>query len=133
MALTKIDIDFAFICDEVRREDNGKLIIIGVYTYDIIVLNFPVDLVLTIVVSLKVDEPVETDFELRLSHDGKLINTGKGHFKLEKSSITGIPKIPLQNISGPGELKFEMRFGDGDWQTIRKIPILGANVSPLPS
>jgi hypothetical protein len=62
MTATKIDIDFAFICDEVRREDNGKLLIIGVYTNDIIVMNFPVNLLLAVVVGFNVDEPIETDF-----------------------------------------------------------------------
>jgi hypothetical protein len=132
MTATKIDIDFAFICDEVRREDNGKLLIIGVYTNDIIVINFPVNLLLTVVVGFNVDEPIETDFELKISHDGRLLSAMRGHFNLEKSSITGLQKMPLPNISGPGELQFAMRFGDGEWQTIRKIPILSANVSPPP-
>jgi hypothetical protein len=132
MAVTKIDIEFAFICDEVRREDSGKLLIIGVYTYDILVINFPVSLVLTVVVSFNIDAPIETDFELKVSHNGKVMGGGKGHFNLQKSTIIGLPKIPLQNISGPGELKFEIRFGDGAWQTLRKTPISSANVSPPP-
>jgi hypothetical protein len=132
MTASKINIDFAFICDEVRREDNGKLLIIGVYAYDIIVRNFPVDLALTVVVSFNVDAPIETDFELKISHDGKSMSAVKGRFRLEKSSITGFPKLPL-HISAPGELQFEMRLDDGEWQTIRKMPILSANVSPPPS
>ncbi len=132
MTASKINIDFALICDEVRREDNGKLLIIGLYAYDIIVRNFPVDLALTVVVSVNVDAPIETDFELKISHDGKLMSDMKGRFRVEKSSITGFPKLTL-HISDPGELQFEMRFGDGEWRTIRKTPILSANVSPPPS
>jgi hypothetical protein len=128
-----INIDFALVCDEVRREDNGKILIIGIYPYDIIVMNFPVDFALTVAVSVNIDAPVKTNFELKLSHDGKLIGTGKGHFRLEKSSIIWFPKMPLQNISGPGELQFEVRFGDDEWKPLRKLPILSANVLPQPS
>jgi hypothetical protein len=36
------------ICDDVRREENGKEILIGVYSGDIIVTRFPAAMALTI-------------------------------------------------------------------------------------
>jgi hypothetical protein len=83
-------------------------------------MNFPVDFALTVSVSVNIEAPVKTYFELKISHDGKSMSAVKGRFRLEKSSITGFPKLPL-HISAPGELQFEMRLDDGEWQTIRKM------------
>jgi hypothetical protein len=37
----RIDVDYAFFCDDVRREDNGKFIFVGVYTQQLSIATFP--------------------------------------------------------------------------------------------
>ena len=44
MKTAKITIDNAIICDDVRREDNGKHLIIGGWALDFIVPSYPIDL-----------------------------------------------------------------------------------------
>ena len=38
---SKISIRGAILCDDVRKEDNGKILLIGVYSSDILVRQFP--------------------------------------------------------------------------------------------
>jgi hypothetical protein len=37
----RIDVEYAFFCDDVRREDNGKFIFVGVYTQQLSIATFP--------------------------------------------------------------------------------------------
>lgn len=128
-----IRIDFALICDDLRREDNGKLILIGVYPYDIGVSEFPANVVVTVVLGLEVTGPVEKEFEIRVKHDGNQITAGRGKFGIEASAIIGFGGTFLKQIPRPGVVEFQLKFQNGDWQTIKKIPIVLANASPPPS
>lgn len=38
-----LEIREVLVCDDIRREDNGKAILIGVYTGDMVFSNFPVN------------------------------------------------------------------------------------------
>jgi hypothetical protein len=61
--------NFTLICDEVRREDNGKLMILGVYTPDIAVPQIPVVLpTLTFFQSLQSDRAGNWNITMRLQH-----------------------------------------------------------------
>jgi len=62
-----VSLKFSLICDEVRREDNGKLLIIGLYLPDIVVPQLPFVLSsLTLFLSLESDTSGHAGFHLRL-------------------------------------------------------------------
>jgi hypothetical protein len=42
-----IDIQAIILCDDVRREDNGKILVIGMYVGDVLIRQFPTALRLT--------------------------------------------------------------------------------------
>lgn len=60
---------FTLVCDDVRREDNGKLLILGVYNQIILVPQFPVVLpMLTFLHYLDSDRPGTWSVRMRLEH-----------------------------------------------------------------
>lgn len=128
-----IQIDFALVCDDMRREDNGKLILIGVYGYDIAVAEFPANIILTVVIGFKVTGPTEAAFELQVLHERKQIARGRGQFGVSASAILGFGGTLLKDISGPGEIEFQIKLPDQEWQTIKKIPIVLASAPSRPS
>ena len=64
-----VDIKSAILCDDIRREDNGKMLFIGVYVGEILVAEFPVALRLTWVLFGKHQKTASHDMEFRVSYD----------------------------------------------------------------
>lgn len=63
--LAKFGIETAVLCDQVRREDNGKLILIGVYAGGVLLNSYPTTLSLAGYVEGQILEPgfFETEFQ----------------------------------------------------------------------
>jgi hypothetical protein len=51
--MRKLKLVCGIVCDDIRREDNGKEIIIGVYSGSIVVPQFPATLLLSLWVGLE--------------------------------------------------------------------------------
>ena len=68
----------AIICDEVRVEDTGKHIIIGVYSESIAVSDFPANLLLSFWIQFYVDRDGEIDIELRILSNKKQVAHARG-------------------------------------------------------
>lgn len=66
------------ICDDVRREDNGKLLFVGVYTPDIAVSQLPASLPLSAFQLWESDSGGIHEFRLLIKHveSGKVIQDG---------------------------------------------------------
>lgn len=116
-------VQFGFVCDDVRREDNGKLIFIGAYSSDIVVPALPAVLILTLVV--RVEMKGEETLELQVRMGDTLLRKGKGKVR---SNVAGghwvpIPSIVLDKLTTEGRLDFEVRLGDGDWVTACSLPL----------
>jgi uncharacterized protein DUF6941 len=60
---------YTMLCDDVRVESNGKLILIGVYVPDIVIMQLPVLLpCLNFIQFLKVDDTGQFPFRARVQH-----------------------------------------------------------------
>jgi len=60
---------YTLICDDVRQENNGKLIVIGLYLPDIAAFQIPVLLPsLTFIQALESDRPGQWTFRMKLTH-----------------------------------------------------------------
>lgn len=121
---TKIEIKprYAIICDDVRVEDNGKLILIGVYSDEILVPRFPMAISLTFWVEFEsiglgeqlceyrvVLNPGEVEIAKIAGTFGSKEKRGKGSF-----SFGGVG-VQFQQ---PGSLSLQFR-GDGkDWSEL---------------
>jgi hypothetical protein len=113
------------VCEDVRREDNGKEFLIGVYSGPIFTNAMPCTLVLTHWISLEASAPGACKLEC------KIINT-------DESIIHPVPPIKLSipgdigsvslgvgaaiNVSKSGAMTFHVRQNDGEWiEASRKI------------
>lgn len=116
---------FGIICDQVRREDNGKLLIIGVYGHNISVSSFPAHLQLSVVVGTWSKEPLnDCPMEARATFDGTEIYSGKGMITINEpgADIMVVPNI-IVSAHNEGELEIKIRLGSGRWKAVASIPI----------
>lgn len=124
----------ALPCDDVRREDNGKDIIIGVYGDTIVVANFPAPLVLTFWVQFRATELTEAHpFSFRLIGDGDLkFAEMSGGMKTVRIGIGSfaVGPIPLQ-FQVPTKLKFQAKQANGDWQTLREVEVVKGQITAV--
>ena len=96
MAITH---QYTLLCDDVRPEINGKLILIGLYVPDIVVQQLPILLpTLNFVQFLKIDETGQYSFRAKIQH----LETGR-----ELGQAIG-----TLNVVRPGLVINAMRFGN---------------------
>lgn len=122
-----LKVELALVCDDVRREDNGKLIIIGVYNRNIGVPQLPATLFLSLVVRLVATEPVDADVEFQCVVAGERKAGAKGHLKVSEAgpSLFSVPGLLIGDINSECDLEFQWRLGaDGDWETVYSIPLV---------
>jgi hypothetical protein len=111
---------YGVICDDVRREDNGKLLIIGVYSGYIIVQQLPATLLLSLVIAAEVDSSYEIPIELRVKFNKRVIRTGKGTIRMERAGLglTMAKGLLLDDLKESGLLTFQARPSQGRWATL---------------
>ena len=109
---------YTLVCDEVRLENNGKLIVIGLYTPDIFVPQFPFAFPsLTFLQAFMSDQAGQFQFRARIQH----LESGQG---LAQAMGT-------INVRQPGFAASVLRFGN---LTVTRDGVynLIVNVDPQP-
>ena len=120
-------IESVLVCDDIRQEKNGKMILIGVYTGSIVVPTIPAALGLSIwmqarsledanTLAVKI-EAVSTDPE----KSSETIHELAGFTSSDgKDFILAMGRVPVQ-IVGAGYLSVQTRYGGRGWtEVIRK-------------
>lgn len=118
-------VEFVAVCDEVRREDNGKLFLIGTYGADIRVANFPSTIQLTVVVRLYADEAIAAEIEFMCDAKGSAESQIGGHLTMKQNSSLLMPVrgFLLPNIQGPTDLTVKWRLPAKRWKNLHSFPI----------
>ena len=114
----------AIVCDSVRKEDNGKLLFIGVYPSDILVATYPQIVQLTFWMQFSTDEKTEIEIEFRVKKDRETINKGSGKviaMGRQQPSVVTFPPTDI-NIDRECDLYFQLRLENEKWKTAKKIP-----------
>ena len=113
------------ICDQIRREDNGKLFYIGVYGSSINLDKFPSSIQIFISIPVEVNELDIFHFDIRVKYGKKTIMIGRAEFEVEQygDAIVIVPGVFLKDLERPDLLTFSVRLDKGKWKTIRSIPI----------
>lgn len=105
---------FVMMCDEVRVENNGKFIILGVYTPDMSVSQFPATIpLLTFVMWLEYALPGQYQFDARITHleTGTLVAQAMGGMGVPKPGVGLIPiRFSPVQFTQAGAYTFSMRF-----------------------
>jgi hypothetical protein len=122
----KLHVDFVLLCDDVRREDNGKFIIIGVYNNVIGIPELPATLVLSLVLRLMADEACEVDAEFQCLVAGEPKAFSKGRLKVAAAGPTlfRLSNFPIVDIENAGDLEIRWRVGEEKWESIYSIPVI---------
>jgi hypothetical protein len=114
-------IEFVLLCDQVRREDNGKLFAIGIYSGTIVLSEFPATLVLSLVTMIRAHKIGEARIELRILLDGAPVAGWDAMFgspEATGSELISLPPIPVA-VPHAGQLEFQFRQRETDaWQTV---------------
>lgn len=127
--ISKLSAINALVCDDVRIENNGKHIIIGVYTGDIIVSGFPFFLTPCFWVSLPATPPGQYTVSIRYSYDGKIIDTFKAQFDVKNTGGVAFatPKVILQGESA-ADFVVEVSTDAKSWREIQRKKVLMGTV-----
>lgn len=112
-----IFIDSAILCDAVRREDNGKLIAIGVYSVDVGISIMPVSLSFTLLARVKAVRNGKSSVHVRMLLNKEVVSwvTGDLDENLpEYATWVPIPLPPFQ-VNSKGMLRAEFKSEEQDW------------------
>lgn len=91
-AMPTITPRYVLVCDQVRQENNGKFIAIGLYTPDVVVAAIPASLPsLAFLVAFDTDEPGNLTFSFQLSHLGNVLAGGSGGANVVRAGTVVLP------------------------------------------
>ena len=119
----------AVLCEDVRREENGKQILIGVYSGDIVSMGFPANLGLSVWVNAEVSQTGKGSFQIKFVLDGSDMNANMDAEVevLNSESPIGIasPTLPL-SVPRPTTLRVMWKVADGDWEELLSKRVIQA-------
>lgn len=121
----KLNVRAAVLCDDVRVENNGKAILIGVYSGDVAVPATPFLLPFYVWTNFSPEGLGEIAVNFRISFQGKPVVSGRGGITVERTEdvILLLPQFLVKGEEG-GELLVEMQQEDGAWSTIIRKQIV---------
>lgn len=124
-----ITLSHSIVCDDIRREDNGKFMLIGVYPELIMVNMLPAQLILSIWMQFKMQllEKTTLEFEIKGSALQEPITftfeIGDENLFGKDEAVPLIVKLPF-NIQAAGAFTIYFRKkGDKEWQSAQTIQI----------
>lgn len=120
----------ALICEDIRREENGKLSLSGVFGGEIVVDRLPAVLVLSFLVIANVAVAIDCEVDFRLRLDDVTLFEGKGKItpKAPGRSLLPIGR-QLVKIAKPGILRFEERPAGSKWRLLLACPVRSAEIT----
>lgn len=135
MKKSEIKLVQAIVCDDIRCENNGKFMFIGVYLENIILPNMPATIVLALWLRMKIHLLAKTSLEARIKGsalDGNEIALPDIDLSEEEMIGQSIdipiiwPKIKLE-LKKEGEIEIVYREKEGKWKLATKMSIIKAS------
>lgn len=136
MSDVRLKIENVLVCDDIRTEDNGKALIIGVYTGSISPSKFPARIRLCYWLVGKVQGQGSFKLEVRIAFkpDDQAGKPAEMIVGLE-GAVTERVEEPREvqlavggesafEFSGPGNLSVAVRAGDEEFQDVAVKPVL---------
>ncbi len=125
-----IRVNAALVCDDIRQETSGKIIVIGIYVGDIILFKFPSKLSLSFLllgtadsleVSLEVKIEVPSSEKEKTKTYTQVIDNTRS--KDDKEFIIALVGAPI-TIGGTGNMSIKIRpKGSKNWKEVSSKPI----------
>jgi len=113
----------AVICEDIRQEINGKYILIGVFSADIRVVQFPIPVSFALWLPTIAEGTGSVNIEVRIvSPTGAFLAQAKANVEIGVAGRGAIPVPPaVVQIQEPGMLKFQVKVESGEWETVAEI------------
>lgn len=131
-----ISLIHSIICDDIRREDNGKFILIGVYPEVIMLNTLPAQIVLSIWLQFRMQIFSKTalEFEIRGSAIPETmpfsLEMGDETIFGKSEAIPIIVKLPFNIKDEGGFIIYYRKKGDTTWQVAKSIEIKRNTTAP---
>ena len=111
----KLSVETVVVCDDVRHEDTGKTILVGVYNHNIALKSFPSPAAFQVWVQLRVEGARKGKIPIgfRLLRDEKLLFRAKANIKINatKNKIIAFAfPTPVLEIMKPCQLKIGLQL-----------------------
>lgn len=115
----------ALLCDDIRIENTGKFILIGIYASDITVGVLPSTFVGSLALLTQTDFEGEFELQFRAFLNGSRLFEGAGKVTVQSPSSGLLPIKPLMlELGEEGVLRFEVRQAPrGEWQEVCALPV----------
>lgn len=122
--MSNLKIDSAFFCDDVRRENNGKLIAIGMYGNRIFMGSFPAALRFWAMLNVHFPDAGRHAFKVRLNMAKAMLQEVSIEVDATWSGSDWLP-VPFEPyvFEQPGEMSLSFEASDGKWKRFYAIPI----------
>lgn len=121
------------LCDDIRQEANGKYIVIGIYSGDVLVPEFPTQLVFATYIEFVPERAGEQQFHFRLvGPDGPMAGV-QGKFGVAEAGphvALPIPGLPV-SIKQPCDMLVQVSFDGQNWTTALKKPVRIGEAAPV--
>jgi len=116
MSEQRHSISYGVVCDDIRQESNGKLILVGVYSRDIRLSKIPGQAQLAFLIALNASETGGIKFESQVLFNGEqmLHANGEGNIDGKGLAMVSFPPGPFV-FKSEGELVFRARLEDEEW------------------
>lgn len=121
------------LCDDVRIEDSGKHLLIGVYTNGISVASFPANLLLSIWLNVSFDEIGEFGFQLEIKSKTAQhgMDAGVSIGAPNRPFAIYTPRLAVQ-LSEPEEIQILMGLTGEEKKLLASYPVLYDPSIPSP-
>ena len=115
----------AILCEDVRSEIGNKHTIIGTYTGDILLKEFPSTFRIAMFSVLKFAKPGKYDCAVKLSFDGDHLADGelKADVKDPDEKVIFVLPSGLLNAAAEGEFRVDMSLNGVAWDTVASATV----------
>lgn len=118
-------IKYGILCEDIRREDNGKLILIGMYGRNIELSAVPSPLALALLIAIDAVSPGTSKIEVIASLNDEQVSKATGEIGFDGKGLTLVTLPPfLIVIKEQGTLLIRAKLETGDWAELWNGPVL---------
>ena len=132
MKKAEIALRAALLCDDIRREASGKLLLVGTYSGDLLVATIPAVIPLCVLLLAPIARPGRARLEFRFMGGETML--AAGDFSADAAVEDPGALLPLGPFPVPlqtnGPLHFEVRHEAGEWA---RLGTWRVGLAPQPS
>lgn len=122
--MKKVVISAAMLCEDVRREDNGKALAIGIFGNRIFVSSFPSVLRLASLLNVSFTETGHHTFKIRLSVGTEMVSEMTINAEIVWPGLDWLPlRFEPVLFNERSEITLSLELENGKWKKFFSMPV----------